>query len=112
MGDLEPLREQVRRVVGCLTVKRHHRGWHARSTSQLGPPAIPDGCDFDFVRAPANGFFEAMNIHVFEYPSEVKTDVESVLILCVVSRRSSEGDREAAVHRAESTDLRLRARKK
>ena len=27
--------------------------------------AIPDGRHFDLVRTPANGFFEAMNVHVF-----------------------------------------------
>jgi hypothetical protein len=60
----QPLGELVRSFVGCLTIKRHHRGWHAGRAPQLGAPPIAHRRDFDLVRATTDGFFEAMNIHV------------------------------------------------
>ena len=70
MGDLEPLGEMVGRVVGCLTVKGHHRRRHTGDAPQLRAPTIAYGRDFDLVHTPANGFFEAMNVHVFFCVSE------------------------------------------
>ena len=70
MGNLEPVREMMGRIVGCLTVEGHHRRWHTRSAPQLRAPPIPYGRDFDLVHTPANGFFEAMKVHVFSCPSE------------------------------------------
>lgn len=64
MGEHEPLGQQPRRLIRRLTVKRHHGGWHAGSPSQLRPPPVADRRDLDVVRTAANGFFEAMNVHV------------------------------------------------
>jgi hypothetical protein len=72
MRDLEPLGQMLGRIVGCLTIERHHRRRHAGSTPQLGAPTISNRRDFDLVHTPANGFFEAMNVHVFSCPMEVE----------------------------------------
>ena len=36
--------------------------------AQLCAPSVTDGRHFDVVRAPANGFVEAMNCHVCQFP--------------------------------------------
>ena len=68
MGHRQPVRELLGGPIGGLAVERHHRRRHAGSAPQLGAPAIPDGRHLDLVRTPADGFFEAMNVHVFSCP--------------------------------------------
>ena len=87
VGDLEPLRELLRRGVGRLTIERHHRRRQAGHTSQLRPPPIADGRDFDLVRTPANDFVEAMNVHVCGYPCEVRSGVDSTRRRSSIKRR-------------------------
>jgi hypothetical protein len=77
VGNLQPLRKLVSRGVGRLTVKRHHRRRQAGHAPQLRTPPISYGRDFNLVRTPANGFFEAMNVHVFGCPCEVRSGVDS-----------------------------------
>jgi len=101
--DSQPVRQLVSGSVGCLTIERHHRRWHARNATQLRAPARPDGRDIDLVRTSANGFFEAVNNHVF---SLSERGVRAGLILLTCARGSSEGDREGAVHRPQRPDLR------
>src|SRR5690348_14810284 len=72
VGDLEPVREMLGSVARGLTIERHHRCRHAGSAPQLRAPAIPNRRDFNLVRTPANGFFEAMNVHVCCCPMEVE----------------------------------------
>ena len=63
MGEGEPLGQLSRGLIGSRPVKRHHGGRDAGGAEQLGTPAVADVHDLDEVRAPADGFFEAMNGH-------------------------------------------------
>ncbi len=72
VGDFEPVRELVRGGIGRLTIERHHCRRQARHAPQLRTPPVTHGRDFDLVRTPADGFFEAMNVHVFGCPCEVE----------------------------------------
>jgi len=63
MREREPLGELPGSFVWGGSVKRHHGGRDAGGAEQLGAPAIADEHDFDQVRAPADGFFKAMNGH-------------------------------------------------
>ena len=64
MRERQPTRQQLSGFIGRTAVERHHRGRDTRGAPQLRTPAVADGRDFDLVRAPANGFLEAMNCHV------------------------------------------------
>jgi hypothetical protein len=72
--ERQPLRQQPRRLIRRLTVKRHHRGRHAWASAQLRPPSIGDVRDLDQVRPPADGFFESMNGHVLCCPGGEESD--------------------------------------
>ena len=65
---LEPLRQLVRGVIGCLPVEGHHGRRHAGHAPQLRAPPTAYRRHFDVVHTAANGFFEAMNVHVFSCP--------------------------------------------
>jgi hypothetical protein len=54
----EPLDELQGSFVWRLTVKRHHRGWHAWHPAELGAPAIAHWRHFDRVRATSDGLLE------------------------------------------------------
>ena len=96
VGERQPLQQQLRRLVGGLPVKRHHRGRHAGEPFELGAPAVADRGDLDEVQAAANGFFEAMNGHECLL-------VWSRLILRARRRRSSEARCEGGVHSHEGS---------
>jgi hypothetical protein len=94
MGEGEPVGELFGGLVGGRPVKRHHRGRNTREAQQLCPPAVTDGDDFYEVRAPADGFFEAMYGHYVRYLNGGGT----AEILRFSGRRSSEARREGDVH--------------
>ena len=105
----EPLRQLPRGLVRRLAVERHHRGWHAGQSLQLGPPPVAGARHLDLVRTAANGLFETMNCHVCVW---VRRRVEAPLILRSRHARSSEADREGAVARTKCATLRDDRREK
>jgi hypothetical protein len=60
MRERQPVGQLPRGFVGGLPVKRHHGGRHTGGTKELCAPAVADGRDLYQIRAPADGFFEAM----------------------------------------------------
>ncbi len=64
MREGKPLRQLSCRFIGGMPVERHHGRWDARRTQQLCTPTGGDVHDLYEVRAPADGFFEAVNGHV------------------------------------------------
>jgi hypothetical protein len=60
----EPRGELAGSFVGRVPVEGHHSAWHAGAAEELRAPTVADGPRFDQVRAPANGLFVAMNVHV------------------------------------------------
>ena len=66
MRQRQPLGQELRGLCRCVAVERHHCRREAWGTGQLRAPPIADWSDFDLVRAPADGFVEAMKYHVFD----------------------------------------------
>ena len=63
MRQGKPLRQLSRRFIGGVPVEGHHGRWDTWRTQQLCTPAVGDGHHLYEVRAPADGFFKAMNGH-------------------------------------------------
>src|SRR5215470_15201298 len=91
----QPLQQLLGGFVRRGTVKRHHGGWHARTTAQLRPPPVADAGYLNLIKATADSFFKMMNCHVCDVPFE-ESRARSILFADIV--RSSEARREARVH--------------
>ena len=63
MGKRQPIGQLSRRLIWSGPVKGHHGRRDPWRPHELGAPAVADGHDLYEVRAPADGFFEAMNGH-------------------------------------------------
>ena len=93
MGEREPLRQLSCGLIGSRPVKRHHGRRDAWHPQQLGAPAVTDEHDLYEVRAPADGFFEAVNGH-----GVISERRRNGVILRFGRSRSSEARREGGVH--------------
>jgi hypothetical protein len=108
MRERQPLSQLAGRLLWGLAVERHHRGRHARLSSQLSTPPVTDGHHFDVVRTPADVFFEKMNDHLSGgltadtgmsgWDQTLAKQSGASVILRGRHERSSEGKREGAVH--------------
>ena len=67
----QPPGEELRRFGRCSAIERHHCPRETGGAGELGAPPVADGSDFNVVRAPADGFLEAMKCHVYRCPEEV-----------------------------------------
>ena len=108
MREREPIGQLSRGLIWGLPIKRHHGGRETWRAEQLRAPTVADGHDLDEVRAPADGFFEAMNGHYVRYLNRGGT----AAILRLSGSRSSEAPREGGVHNAAHSKRRSILRKK
>ena len=72
MRQRQPVGELPRGLVRGLPVERHHGGGDAGGAKELGAPPVADRRDLYEVRAPGNGFFEAMYGHVAMHQTRVE----------------------------------------
>lgn len=84
------------RFVRRLAVKGHHGRRHAGTAAQLRAPPVTHRCHLDLVRAATDGLFEVMNDHL----CVVRKNGEVTTILFATVSQSSEGTREARLHRS------------
>src|SRR3990167_1054039 len=63
MGEGEPRGQLTGGLAGRGPVERHHGTGDAGRAGQLRAQRVADGTYLDQVRAPADGFFEVMNVH-------------------------------------------------
>ena len=95
MRKRQPGRQLPCRLLRGLAVEGHHGGRHARVSAKLGTPPVADRHHFDLVRTPADSFFEMVNNHL-SGGSTLRSGAAVILRRRHV--RSSEDDREGAVH--------------
>ena len=91
MGERQPGRQLLDRLLRGLAVEGHHGGLHSRLPLKLGTPPVADGHHFDLVRTPADGFFEMLNGHLYGGRT---FQSGTLVILRRRHERSSEDDRE------------------
>ena len=95
MRERQPGSQLLDRLLRGLAVEGHHGGLHSRLPLKLGTPPVADGHHFDLVRTPADSFFEMVNDHL-SGGSTLRSGAAVILRRRHV--RSSEDDREGAVH--------------
>ena len=96
MSERQPLDEQPGCLLGRRPVEGHHGRRHAERALEMGSPARANWCDFNSIRAFADGGFDVMHGHV----SSGMCWRRGAVILRSRACRSSEARREDRIHSA------------